>query len=191
MCYILDVTTEFSWLLLIPQLPTQPSRHRVAVWRELRSVGAVPAVSGAWVVPDLPSFTERISDVRALAVRGEGSLLVLSVVGHADSDVQALREAFAAVRIDEWKEFIADCGKFEAEIEREIAKEKFTFGELEEEEQSLDRLRRWHRDLQRRNALALPESEVAQECLQGSVEALARFSELVYEANVPAETPQA
>jgi hypothetical protein len=43
-----------------------------------------------------------------------------------------------------------------AEIDKEIAKKKFTLAELDEEEQSLERLRRWHRELRLRDALGAP-----------------------------------
>ena len=40
----------------------------------------------------------------------------------------------------EWAEFIDECAKYEAEIDREIAEQKLTLAELDEEEQSLERL---------------------------------------------------
>ncbi|WPO87071.1 Chromate resistance protein ChrB [Herbiconiux sp. KACC 21604] len=182
-----DVTL-FSWLLLIPRVPAQPTKHRVAVWRELRRMGAVPAASGAWAVPELPAFTEHLDAVRALAERADGGgLTVLQVSGRSDADTATLRDAFAAARVDEWAEFVADCGKFDDEIDREIAKQKFTFGELEEEEQSLERLRRWHRDLLRRDALALPEATAATERLAACTDKLAGYAERVFEANVPSD----
>jgi hypothetical protein len=51
-----------------------------------------------------------------------------------------LEEAFRRAREDEWAEFAAECGKFEAEIAKELAKGKLTAAELEEEEHSLERL---------------------------------------------------
>lgn len=78
-------------------------------------------------------------------------------------------------------EFQADCGKFEAEIAKEIAKSKFTFGELEEEEQSLDRLRRWYRDLKKRDVLELPEAIAAESRLQGCAVILENYAEQVYQ----------
>lgn len=140
-----------------------------------------------WAAPDVPAFAEGLSAVRDLAERGEGSVSVFRATGQSDADAATLREAFTNARIDEWKEFIADCGKFDAEIDREFAKEKFTFGELEEEEQSLDRLRRWHRDLMRRDAFGLPETQLATERLEASVEKLATYAERVYEVNLPTD----
>lgn len=147
----------------------------------------MPAAAGVWAAPDLPAFAEGISAVRELAERGDGSLSVFVAHGQAETDTETLRDAFTSARIDEWNEFVADCGKFDAEIDREFAKEKFTFGELEEEEQSLDRLRRWHRDLLRRDAFGQPEAQVATTRLGVSAEKLATYSERVYEVNLPAD----
>ena len=58
-------------------------------------------------------------------------------------------------------------------------------GELEEEEQSLERLRRWHRDLLRRN---ISDSDAAAEArlrLDAVTAKLAEFSERVFAANLP------
>ncbi|MBB2997614.1 hypothetical protein E9229_003886 [Paeniglutamicibacter cryotolerans] len=90
--------------------------------------------------------------------------------------------AFQAVRVDEWTEFLANCGKFEDETAREVAKKKFTFAELEEEEQSLDRLRGWYRDLKKRDVLELPEAKAAEERLQACVIVLEQHAERVYAA---------
>ncbi|MBC7594918.1 MAG: chromate resistance protein ChrB [Kineosporiaceae bacterium] len=177
--------TDFHWLLVIPRVPAEPSRHRVAVWRELRRLGAVPAASGAWALPDLPAFTEPLPNLRTLAEKGGGTLAVLKIDSHGDGDIAIVRNAFLATRTDEWNEFIADCGKFEAEIDREIAKEKFTFGELEEEEQSLDRLRRWQRDLLRRNPVEIDIANAAARRLGEVTERLAMYTELVFAANLP------
>ena len=93
-----------------------------------------------------------------------------------------IMDAFTAARVDEWAEFTADCGKFEAEIAKEIQKRKFTFAELEEEEQSLERLRRWYRDLKRRDVLELPEAKAADTRLRACVVVLDGYAEQVYRA---------
>ncbi|GAA1990023.1 hypothetical protein GCM10009777_26650 [Microbacterium pumilum] len=175
-----------SWLLIVPNVPTEPSRHRVAVWRELRRAGAVPVSSGTWTLPDLPGFTAGLLAAKDAAERGGGSVSVFTAVPKDDTDMAALVDAFVAARRDEWRELIADTAKFTAEVEREIAKEKFTFGELEEEEQSLDRLRRWQRDLLKRNAVPLPEVDDADTAIESATVALDRFAQLVYAANLAA-----
>ncbi|MFE1099587.1 Chromate resistance protein ChrB [Nocardiopsis alba] len=170
------------WALAVVQVPARPSRHRVAVWRELRRAGAVPVSQGTWALPATEAFREAVDRAAELAAAGEGRVLVYDVEPRDTAARAFLVDAFTEARVDEWREFLADCGKFEDEIAKEISKEKFTFAELEEEEQSLDRLRRWFRDLKRRDVLALPEARTAAERLRVCSERLDDYAERVYAA---------
>jgi len=96
---------------------------------------------GSWAVPDVTAFTEGIDRAVAMAERGDGEVIVLSAAGRSERDEQRLAELFTAERDQEWAEFIADCAKFDTEIDHAISQRKFTLAELEEEEQSLDQLR--------------------------------------------------
>ena len=170
-------------MLVLVQLPSGAApRHRVAVWRELRKVGAAPVVAGAWVVPAAPAFQAGLERAEELCRRGDGVFAVIDAVPRNQAGGDLLRTVFVDARLDEWAEFAADCGKFEDEIAKEVAKQKFTFGELEEEEQSLDRLRRWYRDLKRRDVLELPEAAAAEARLQHCEELLDGYAEQVYAA---------
>ncbi|GAA1462363.1 hypothetical protein GCM10009603_30570 [Nocardiopsis exhalans] len=169
-------------MLAVVQVPAKPSRHRVAVWRELRRAGAVPVSQGTWALPAADPFRTAAARAAGLAVEGGGTVAVFDVEPRDAAARTLIEDAFRAARVDEWREFSADCGKFEDEIAKEIAKEKFTFAELEEEEQSLDRLRRWFRDLRKRDVLALPEARTAAERLRICADTLEGYAELVYAA---------
>lgn len=174
------MTTNVQWVLILVQLPTDPSRHRVAVWRELRKAGAVPVSAGVWALPASPAFQAALDRAGELCRAGGGTFAVIDAAPRDASSAAMISDAFRAARLDEWVEFEADCGKFEQEIAKGIAKKKFTFGELEEEEQSLDRLRRWYRDLKKRDVLELPEAVTAESRLQGCVVRLEDYAERVY-----------
>ena len=169
-----------DWLVLIVRLTGEASRTRVGVWRELRRIGAAPVASGVWTVPDTPFFSEAVPRVVELAGRGTGSVLVLPTPGSGDPGVEGLRSAFKELRLDEWKEFTGDCGAFGGEIAKETRNGKFTLAELEEEEQSLDRLRRWFRDLKSRDVLELPEAQAAEERLRKCSAVFDEYAEKVY-----------
>ncbi|GAB2984163.1 hypothetical protein LWP59_17980 [Amycolatopsis acidiphila] len=47
-----------QWLVLVVQVPAEPSRHRVAVWRELRRIGALSLGQGTWAVLNVLVFAE-------------------------------------------------------------------------------------------------------------------------------------
>jgi hypothetical protein len=174
------VPEQLRWVLVLVQLPSQPSRYRVAVWRELRRGGAVPIAAGAWALPAVAAFQPSLDRAAQLCRDGGGTFSVIDASPRDAGGEEVFRKAFAAARRDEWAEFEADCGKYEDEIAREIATRKLTFGELEEEEQSLDRLRRWFRDLKRRDVLELPEARSAEERLRGCEALLEDYAERVY-----------
>jgi hypothetical protein len=170
---------DVSWLVMIVQVPAAPSRHRVAVWRELRRFGAVPLGQGTWAAPDVPACREGAMKARDLARAGKGDLLLLTT-GSGDDDAAKLRALFDAAREDEWAEFLADCVKFTDEIAREITKRKFTLAELEEEEQSLERLRRWSRTIRSRDVFGSARAAGADDELARCAAALDAFAAHVY-----------
>ena len=135
-----------------------------------------------WAVPDVPGVVEGVARAAALAARGEGELLVLTAQGRAEHDVARLQELFTEQRQEEWIEFLGDCGKFDAEIDKEIRIEKLTFAELEEEEQSLERLRRWHKAIKLRDVFGAPAAAEADQQLKHCGERLAKYTELVFAA---------
>ncbi|WP_018682904.1 Chromate resistance protein ChrB [Actinokineospora enzanensis] len=176
------MTEKARWQVLVVRVPAEPSKHRVAVWRELRRIGALSLGQGTWVVPDAPVFADGVTKVVELAERGEGEVTVLDASGRSEADATRLSTLFTAERSEEWAEFLADCGKFDAEIDKEIGKGKFTLAELEEEEQSLDRLRRWHRDIHTRDIFGAPEVGEADERLEHCATRLAEYTQQVFQA---------
>jgi hypothetical protein len=171
-----------QWTLLLIRLAAEPSRHRVAVWRELRRAGAVSLGPSLWAVPAAPVFVPLIQRAGELARRGDGEVLVFDARPGDQATGEVLEEAFRWAREDEWAEFAAECGKFEAEIAKELAKGKLTAAELEEEEHSLERLRRWYRELKTRDVLGAATAADAGTRLKACEAVLADFAERVYQA---------
>ncbi|MFF9591860.1 Chromate resistance protein ChrB [Streptomyces sp. NPDC014646] len=172
--------TAMQWMVLIVRLPSQPSRHRVAVWRELRKVGALSLGQGVWAVPEVPFFADGVQRAVELARRAQGETVVLRAAGRGPQDAQRFEAMFTTAREEDWAEFVADCGKYTAELDKEIGKAKFTLAELEEEEQSLERLRRWHRDLKARDVFGAPGAEKAERQLAECVSRFEDYGERVF-----------
>jgi hypothetical protein len=170
------------WLLIVIRLPSGPSRHRVAVWRELRRLGAVSLGGGVWTAPAAPVFSEGFDRVVQLTRRADGEALTLDASPRTPVDHAQLVAEFNAARVEEWAEFTSECDRFEEEIAKERRISKFTVAELDEEEQSLDRLRRWFRELRARDIFGVPEGERATDGLKRCVEALDGYAAEVYQA---------
>jgi hypothetical protein len=170
-----------QWAIVTYRVATDPSRHRVAIWRELRRAGAVPLQQGAWALPIHPATEAAIDRVLSLVERAEGEALVFDAAPRDEAMAASIEAAFLAGREDEWREFIRECDKFDAEIDHEIAKEKFTAAELDEEEHNLERLQRWHRELRARDVLGAPSAPEAELRLKASAERLEAYAQQVFD----------
>jgi hypothetical protein len=170
-----------SWRLITYRLPAEPSRHRVAVWRELRRLGAVSLQQGTWAVPDGEPFELGLVQV-VEAIKAAGGQPVVLAIADEQASASQLEALFTAQREAEWGEFLSDCGKYEIELAGEVDKGKLTLAELDEEEQSLDRLRRWYRTIKARDLFGAPSAPVAERRLKECTEALEDFAEQVYQA---------
>ena len=168
------------WWVVSLQLPTEPSRHRVAGWRELRRAAAVSLSNGTWALPDTQATPAVLDRLRQLATDAAGTVYVFQT-SPDEPTVGQLRAAHVTAREAEWGEFVADCGKFEAEIEREFAQDKLTLAELDEEEQSMERLRRWYRELRGRDIFGAPSAPAAAARLEVAAGALERYAQAVYD----------
>lgn len=170
-----------SWQVITYRLAADPSRHRVAIWRELRRLGAVPLQQGTWAVPQGEPFDAGLAQVIEQIDTAGGQPVVLAVAddGASNGKLEAL---FTAQREAEWAEFVSDCGKYETELEREVTKGKLTLAELDEEEESLERLRRWYRAIRSRDLFGAPGAATAEQRLKDATEALEKFADQVYQA---------
>src|SRR5206468_3636092 len=132
------------WIVLVFRMPSEPARHRIALWRELRKAGAVLLGQSTWALPDVPAVHPLLDRAAALVTAGGGEFLRLAAAGLTPADAAHLTAVYESARADEWRELLADSDKYLAELVHEHAQQKYTLAELEEEEQSLDRLRRWY-----------------------------------------------
>ena len=171
-----------TWVMLLARMPAEPARYRMALWRELRRAGAVPVGQSAWCLPRSAVVEPLVVRAQELAGAAGGELVVLDVAGHRDVDAAGLEQRFTAAREQEWAEFRADADEYLAELDHEEEIGKYTLAELEEEEQSLERLRRWFRDLRARDLLASGAGVEAGEHLKRCEARLESYAERVYEA---------
>ncbi len=84
-------------------------------------MGALSLGQGIWAVPDVPVFADGVARAIALTEQADGQVVTLNATGRGPKDAVRLKEMFGAARSADWAEFLADCGKFEAEIARRSA----------------------------------------------------------------------
>lgn len=170
------------WLVLVVRMPAESGRHRVAVLGELRRTGAVPLGQGCWAVPEVPVVNDGVARSAELARRGNGEVITMRAAGRSDADTARLTALYTEARQAEWAEFLADCGNFAGRIDAEIAQGRFTLAGLEDVEQSLERLRRWHRDLATRDVFTTQGSEQAAQQVKLVTEKVTGYADTVFRA---------
>src|ERR1035438_9174424 len=147
-----DQATDEGWLLLVYRVPSEPSRLRAAVWRRLKSLGAIYLPNSA------------------------AALLSCSVLA-SEPDVRA---AFQAARDDEYEEIVDKCEDFLGQVKKEYAADHFTYAELEENEVDLVKLRNWFARVRQRDVFGAAGRPAAEKALETCQQALDDYAARVY-----------
>ena len=166
------------WLLLVYRIPSEPTRLRATVWRRLKALGAVYLQNSAAALPAGRSAEHALRRLRREILEMDGTAVLLScsaLVG--DQDIMAL---FLAARDSEYEEILDKCQDFHAGLAKEYKARHFTYGELEENEVELVKLRKWFATVRERDIFGAPRMQSAVEALDGCEHALEEYAARVY-----------
>jgi hypothetical protein len=178
------------WLLLIYRVPSESSRARVAVWRELKRLGGLYVQHAVCVLPDREDLRASLERVRERVTELGGSSIFL-VLDDVDDDARdQFVEGFRAQSAKEYAEIVEECDtKFVKEIEFERFRENYTFEEAEEIRQDLEKLRRWLAKVEGRDWMGVEGKELAREKVAGCEHLLEEFESDVYERTAGGADP--
>lgn len=84
------------WLILIYQLPREPSRHRVAVWRKLKTLGALYLQDGAAILPENAITREQLEWLQLKVKESGGNATLWESLPNTVAEDRELTEAFRA-----------------------------------------------------------------------------------------------
>jgi hypothetical protein len=173
-----DQPADGGWLLLIYRVPPDPSRLRAAVWRRLKSLGAIYLQNSAAALPTGLGAERALRKLRSeiLDMGGTAVLLSCSVLAGAH-DVQA---AFQAARDDEYEEIVDRCEDFLAQVKKEHVAGHYTYAELEENEVDLEKLRKWFARVRQRDVFGAGGRQAAEKALALCAESLEEYAARVY-----------
>jgi Protein ChrB, N-terminal len=171
------------WHLLIYRLPASPSRARVAAWRELRRLGALPLQQSVAAIPDAGDLPPRFDQIEDRIREDGGRTYRFRLTDLDDEQEQQLADDWNALRAQEYAEIVEECEtKFEREVEFELFRENLTAAEAEELEADLDKIKRWFGSVAQRDVFGAPERASAEQAIARCEEALEAFVERVFHA---------
>jgi hypothetical protein len=131
-----------DWIVINYTLPREPSRTRVAIWRKLKKIGSVNIQQSMWLLPDTSENYDQLCQIKDGIVQFGGEAFVMHARVDAPSQ-QVIIDRFNAARDEEYFELLGQCDDFFQEIDKETARQNFSFAEIEENEEELEKLKVW------------------------------------------------
>jgi Protein ChrB, N-terminal len=179
------------WLLVTASSAGATDSLRVAIWRKLRSLGALYLQQSVCVLParaDVEREIRRLVDrVRA----NGGAARVLRITLEDANEEAHLVSELQAARDDEYREVLQRVPAFLAELRHEHDRDRATYEEVEESEADLERFRAWLAKIDRRDYFGAPRRADAHAAVERCAQALEAFESEAFarDAQPPAEHP--
>ncbi len=170
--------TAGGWLLLVYRVPPEPSRLRAAVWRRLKSLGAIYLQNSAAALPAGLGAERALRKLRSEILDMGGTAVLLSCAVLAGA--QEVHAAFQAARDDEYEEIVDRCEDFLAQVKKEHVAGHYTFAELEENEVDLDKLQKWFARVRQRDVFGASGRPAVERALERCGQSLEEYAARVY-----------
>ena len=174
--------TAPSWLLLTYKVPPEPAAKRIALWRRLKGMGAVYLQNGVCLLPKTDDHVRRLKMLENDVAEMGGEAVILETVALDRAQEDKVINRFKADRDEQYREFLGRCADFEAEIAKEIAINKFTYAELEEEDTDLKKLQGWLEKISKLDFYGATLAEEASERLRACEALLDSYAQRVFDA---------
>jgi hypothetical protein len=166
------------WVLLVYRLPREPSRHRVAVWRKLRDLGALYLQDGVAALPEDAITREQLEWLQLRVREAGGEATLWEARPGTMAEEAELVEAFRSSREEAYKAIIARAERLrrKAQMGGEALSERL--GKLEREFRAERRRDYFRSPLRLEAAEALKAAREAVRDREGSAGALGTESTL-------------
>src|SRR5919108_1785167 len=163
------------WLLVTASSAGATDSLRVAIWRKLRSLGALYLHQSVCVLParaDVEREIRRLVDrVRA----NGGAARVLRITFEDENEQAQLVAELQAARDDEYGEVLGRVPAFLDELRSERDRDRATYEEVEESEADLERFRSWLAKIDSRDYFGAPRRGDAHAAVERCAQALEAF----------------
>jgi hypothetical protein len=190
------IPTRF--LVLAYRMPTKPTAGRVAVWRQLKKIGAIYLQQSVCVFPDYAAVRADLQPILVRITEAEGEFHMLPVRTLSPSEHGKLVDQFLDQTAKHYAEIIENCEvNFQKEVEFEIFRHNFTYEEAEEIRVEFEKIADWFDRVKKRDWFGAPNQKEAESWIakcDGLVEDFeARVFAVQQETDAPAraaKTPQ-
>lgn len=178
------VAVPQRFVLLAYRMATKPTAGRVAVWRNLKKMGAVYLQDSVCVIPDTASQRRELAPVLERIDVAGGRYHLLPLRKLPPEEELKLRALFTAQSAQHYAEIVENCEvNFVKEIEFEHFRRNYTYEEAEEIRMEFDKLGTWFNRVRERDWFGAPNREEAQAWLRRCETLLEEFEAKVFEVH--------
>jgi hypothetical protein len=178
-----------DWNLFIYSVPSQPSRKRAAIWRELKKLGAVYLRDGVALLPRRGDIEARLGEMVRRVEEFEGSADLVLSPRFANGREEVFVRRFQEERASEYRELYHACVRFLRDVLHEVDADDFGFPDVDNLESELGRLRRWQEQIAERDYFDGPGSDRVRDILAKCETAFERFASTASERMEGREQP--
>ncbi len=162
------------WLLLIYRLPREPSRHRVAVWRKLKTLGALYLQDGVAVLPDDAVTREQLEWLQLRVREASGEATIWEAQPGTLAEERELVETFRSSREEAYESIVTQADRI---------RRKAVLGGGDALLDELGKLEREFRAERRRDYFRSPLRKEAAESLKAARQAVRKGEDAAGERN--------
>jgi hypothetical protein len=152
-----------------------PDSLRVAIWRKLRSLGALYVRQSVCLLPARPEVRREVRRLVERVREQGGSARVLTIRFDDPAEEAQIIAELSMARDDEYGEVLDRVPAFMAELRMERGRGRATYEEVEESEADLGRFRAWLANIDRRDYFGAPRRAKAHAAVDECARALEAF----------------
>ncbi|MGA9153992.1 MAG: Chromate resistance protein ChrB [Candidatus Nitrosopolaris sp.] len=166
-----------SWLVVLYDVPAEPSKFKVRLWRDFKRMGAIYPQMSICIIPDDKENRKNLERIEN-SIKKDGKLM--KIHGRAtENDQNRILHIFRVERDKQYDEILEECHEYIDDINLNIKNKKTTQEEVEEMEEALDGLKRWFARIKSIDWVSRPASAIRVEKLLAECqELLHNFTEL-------------
>ncbi len=173
-----SITGSRRFLVLVYRMPATPTAARVAVWRNLKKIGAVYLQDSACVGPDTAALRRELAPILERVDAADGRYHLLPLRKLPLDEEAKLVGLFVEQTADHYREIIENCEvNFVKEIEFEHFRKNFTYEEAEEIRMDFEKICTWFDRVRARDWFGAPSRAEALSWLRRCEELLEGFEE--------------
>jgi len=177
-----DAKVQANFLLVVYRMPAKPTAGRVAVWRQLKKIGAIYLHQSVCVFIHNARTRRELQPILNRITQASGEYHLMPLKRPQPEEYAKLVGQFTQQTARQYREIVENCEvNFQKEIEFETFRKNFTYEEAEEIRIEFDKIANWYDQVRQRDWFDAPYRADAEAWLKRSEKLLDEFEAKVYE----------